>query len=338
MINIVIFIVLTSVISILFANTRLKGIIGVSTVIVIGILSSFYGVKALLGETLDILIAGPALFGNVPIRIDALSGWFILLINFTLITGALYGINYMKKYSDRKSDITMHCIAYIFVQFALLGICSIQNGFILLLLWELMALSTFILIIFEHEKSDTIKAGINYLVQSHLSIVFIMLGFLYVAYKTGNYGFDDVAAFSKLQSPLEGTALFLCFFIGFAIKAGFVPFHTWLPYAHPAAPSHVSGMRLAGRNRARRRARSPSTPTVTSRGSSPSAWFQLPELAMGVISRAAPAINLMAVGMPLRLIVGLLVIAMAIPAAPRVIARFETVAADISLRVARSFR
>jgi len=64
----------------------------------------------------------------------------------------------------------------------------------------------------------------------------------------------------------------------------------------------------------------------------------LVELAMGVISRAAPAINLMAVGMPLRLVVGLLVIAMAIPAAPRVIARFETVAADISLRVARSFR
>ena len=36
--------------------------------------------------------------------------------------------------------------------------------------------------------------------------------------------------------------LFLVFFIGFGIKAGFVPFHTWLPYAHPAAPSHVSGI------------------------------------------------------------------------------------------------
>jgi formate hydrogenlyase subunit 3/multisubunit Na+/H+ antiporter MnhD subunit len=41
---------------------------------------------------------------------------------------------------------------------------------------------------------------------------------------------------------MAGTALFLSFFIGFAIKAGFVPFHTWLPYAHPAAPSHVSGI------------------------------------------------------------------------------------------------
>jgi formate hydrogenlyase subunit 3/multisubunit Na+/H+ antiporter MnhD subunit len=69
-----------------------------------------------------------------------------------------------------------------------------------------------------------------------------MLGFIYVAYKTGNYGFDAVAEFSRHQSTLEGTALFLCFFIGFAIKAGFVPFHTWLPYAHPAAPTHVSGI------------------------------------------------------------------------------------------------
>jgi len=44
------------------------------------------------------------------------------------------------------------------------------------------------------------------------------------------------------QSSLAGTSLFLFFFIGFAIKAGFVPFHTWLPYAHPAAPTHVSGI------------------------------------------------------------------------------------------------
>jgi hydrogenase-4 component B len=118
----------------------------------------------------------------------------------------------------------------------------VQNGFILLLLWELMALSNFILIIFEHYKPETIKAGINYLVQSHVSIVFIMLGFIYVAFKTGNYTFDAIAEFSGNQSTLAGTALFLCFFVGFAIKAGFVPFHTWLPYAHPAAPTHVSGI------------------------------------------------------------------------------------------------
>ena len=44
-------------------------------------------------------------------------------------------------------------------------------------------------------------------------------------------------------SSFKPTSLiFIILFIGFGIKAGFVPFHTWLPKAHPAAPSHVSGI------------------------------------------------------------------------------------------------
>jgi hydrogenase-4 component B len=242
LITIITVIIFLAVIAILSFNTKGKGIITVLTVIVIGVITGFIAVKALLGYNFEVIFHGTNFFGQVPVRIDALSGWFILIINFTFITGAVYGFNYMAKYREMKNDITLHCIAFLLVQFALLGICSVQNGFILLLFWEMMALSNFILIIFEHHKPETLKAGINYLVQSHISIVFIMLGFIYVAYKTGNYGFDAITDFSGHQSTLAGTALFLCFFIGFAIKAGFVPFHTWLPYAHPAAPSHVSGI------------------------------------------------------------------------------------------------
>lgn len=242
MINVLIIILLSAVIAVLLVNTKTKGIITVLTVLFIALVSSFYSIKALLGDSYEVILSGTIIFGKVPIIIDSLSAWFILIINFTIITGALYGFNYMKKYSEMKNEITLHCIAFLLVHFALLGICSVQNGFIFLLLWELMALSAFILVIFEHEKPETIKAGFNYLIQSHFSIVFIMLGFIYVAFKTGSYGFDAIVDFSSKQSVLAGTALFLCFFIGFAIKSGFVPFHTWLPYAHPAAPSHVSGI------------------------------------------------------------------------------------------------
>jgi hydrogenase-4 component B len=241
-INVLIAIVLSAVIAVLSLNSKGKGIVTVSAVILVAAITSFIATKALIGNSYEIIMGGTDLFGKVTIRIDSLSAWFILTINFTIVTGALYGMNYMKMYIERKSDITLHCIAFLFVQVSLLGICSVQNGFIFLLLWELMAISVFILVIFEHEKADTIKAGINYLVQSHISIVFIMLGFIYVAFKSGNYGFDAIAEFSDRQSTLAGTALFLCFFVGFAIKAGFVPFHTWLPYAHPAAPTHVSGI------------------------------------------------------------------------------------------------
>jgi formate hydrogenlyase subunit 3/multisubunit Na+/H+ antiporter MnhD subunit len=242
LINVLIVILLVAITAILLVKTKSQGIITVSTVIVIALLSSFVSLKALFGSSYEVILEGTITFGKVPVIVDALSSWFILTINFTFITGSVYGLNYMKRYREMKSEITLHCIAFLLLYFALLGICSVQNAFIFLLLWEILALSSYIMIIFEHEKPDTLKAGINYLIQSHFSIVFIMLGFLYVAFKTGSFGFDAIISFSNQQSGMAGAALFLCFMIGFAIKAGFVPFHTWLPYAHPAAPSHISGI------------------------------------------------------------------------------------------------
>jgi hydrogenase-4 component B len=241
-INILIAILIISVIAILALDPRSKGLISVAAVLAMAILSSIISIRALAGTEYSTLLSGPVIFGNVLFRVDALSAWFILTINFTFLTGAFYGFHYMKKYMEMSGEITLHCVAFLLAHFALLGICSVQNGFIFLLLWELLALSVFILIIFEHHKPTTIRAGINYLIQSHISIVFIMLGFIYIAFKTGSYSFEAINGFTSQHSSLAGTVLFLCFFIGFAIKAGFVPFHTWLPYAHPSAPSHVSGI------------------------------------------------------------------------------------------------
>ncbi len=242
MLNIFFAIVAFVLISVLFLNIRGKGIITLSAVFVIAALSSVYAVRALSGNTFEALFRGNELFGNVLLKIDSLSAWFILIINFTMLTGSFYGFSYMKQYAGRKSDITLHCVAFILLQVSMIGICTVQNGFVFMILWELLAISVFILVIFDHGRNDTVRAGFNYLVQSHLSIVFIMLGFIYVGYKTGSYNFDAISDFSRQQSTLAGTTLFLCFFIGFALKSGFVPFHTWLPYAHPAAPSHVSAI------------------------------------------------------------------------------------------------
>jgi formate hydrogenlyase subunit 3/multisubunit Na+/H+ antiporter MnhD subunit len=242
LINIILILSLLSAVGVLFVSSRLKGIIVLSTVIITSAISGYIAVQVLLGQVFELLLSGTIPFGEVSVKIDALSAWFILTINFTIITSALYGLQYMKQYRAQKSSISLHCIAFILLHLALLSITSVQNAMVFLLFWEIMALSAFILIIFEHQKSKTLKAGINYIIQSHISIVFLMLGFIYVAYKTGSYSFDAIASFSASQPALAGTLLFLLFFVGFAIKAGFVPFHTWLPYAHPVAPSHISGL------------------------------------------------------------------------------------------------
>lgn len=241
-ITLFILIILSAIVLIPFVTVQWKGIITAATVTAIAILSSSISIHALAGESFEYLFHGSFITGTIPVRIDALSGWFILIINFTFITGAFYGLQYMKAYSAQKSNLSLHCISYILVQSSLTAICSLQNTIAFLVAWEIMALSSFILIIFEHYKRTTLNAGINFLIQSHICIMFLTLGFIWVAMRTNSYDFKAITLFSTTHSIVSGVALFLCFFFGFAIKAGFVPFHTWLPYAHPAAPSHVSGV------------------------------------------------------------------------------------------------
>ncbi|MEI6579927.1 MAG: proton-conducting transporter membrane subunit [Eubacteriales bacterium] len=148
----------------------------------------------------------------------------------------------MKKYIDQADNLALHAAAFILLFTSLIDLCLVQNSIVMLVVWELMALSSFVVIIFEHYKRATLKAGINFLIQSHICILFLTIALLWVKVKTGSFDFNAVAVFTSSQTPIEGLALFLLFFIGFAIKAGFVPFHTWLPLAHPAAPAHISGI------------------------------------------------------------------------------------------------
>ena len=225
-----------------FIDTKWKGLIAIAAVCMNTILSGYFAMNALTGSNTEFFFPGSFVTGIIPIRIDALSGWFMLIINFTFITGAIYGFHYMKAYKEQKANLSIHWIAYILAHATLIIICSIQNSLAFLIVWEIMALSSFLIIIFEHYNKGTLNAGINFLIQSHVSILFLMLPFIGVAIKMNSFDFTAITAYS-LQNPLlTNLGLFLCFFIGFAIKAGFVPFHTWLPYAHPAAPAHVSGV------------------------------------------------------------------------------------------------
>lgn len=219
-----------------------KGILTLLLLAVNAIISGYLAVQSLVGTSISYTLPGSYVTEAIPVRIDALSGWFILIINLVFLTGALYGYSYLKAYKKRSNNLTVHSIAFLLQHASIVSICGIQNSIVFLIAWEILALSSFVLIIFEHENPITIKAGINYLIQAHFSIVFLMIGFLWVINKTNSYDFQSITTYS---ASLPGTAsliLFLCFFAAFAIKAGFMPFHTWLPYAHPAAPSHISGM------------------------------------------------------------------------------------------------
>ncbi|MBP7508023.1 MAG: hypothetical protein KA807_09385 [Prolixibacteraceae bacterium] len=233
---------LISAVLISLVPSKTKGHITIAATILMSAIAIIPSVSALNGNNMQLSFNGSYLTGEVPLVLDSLSAWFIIVISITFITSSIYGAKYMEAYKERKSNLSLHWICFLFVKTGLIAITVIQNSIVFLIAWEIMAVSAFFLVIFEGEKMKTIKAGMNYLIQSHLVIIFLSIAFIWVASVTGSFSFSSISEFVKTQKPVVNLVLMLLFFIGFGFKAGFIPFHTWLPHAHPAAPSHISGM------------------------------------------------------------------------------------------------
>jgi hydrogenase-4 component B len=117
-----------------------------------------------------------------------------------------------------------------------------SNAFFFLVAWEVMALSSFCLISFEHEKEKTRNAGVLFLIMSHAGTGLLLIAFLVLASASGSLDFSSFHLLASRMPPLEQGVIFLLFLVGFGVKAGVVPLHIWLPEAHPVSPSNVSAL------------------------------------------------------------------------------------------------
>lgn len=188
------------------------------------------------------LVFMPFMGHTLNIQIDKLSAFFIIVINFTFLTGIIYAKGYLRPYYQKKSktEFALHYFNFLWLQISMLLVVMFRDALAFLVIWEIMSLSSFFLVIFESEKKETIKIGIKYLIQMHIGVVFLMLAFIWAYTQSGaEFSFDGLSVYFQTHNPFY---LFLLFFVGFGIKAGFIPLHSWLPHAHPAAPSHVSGV------------------------------------------------------------------------------------------------
>ncbi len=226
-------------VGLIIVREKYRPLIALLVILINTLLSSIPSIAALTTVTQTGVFNIPHLAGDLLIKIDSLSAWFILIINFTSITGVLYGSGYLKSYSHLKVNLELHWAFYIVFHLSMLWVCMFDSGIAFLIAWEIMSLSSLMLVIFEYQNKKTLKAGINYMVQMHLSVALLTLGFILLYLNTGSFNFEALA---QLALNNNSRWIYLLLFAGFAIKAGFIPFHTWLPHAHPAAPSHISGV------------------------------------------------------------------------------------------------
>ena len=175
-------------------------------------------------------------FAEFKIGIDYISLFFLIPLLFLTSVCSAYGIRYFKGSGAGR----MHWFSYSLLASGMVMVLLSRNAVLFIISWEIMSFSSFLLVITDYEDKKVRRAGWIYFATAHVGTAFLFTAFFLLSSCSGSFDFN---AFRLFSFPVDKMNLiFITALIGFGLKAGFIPFHIWLPLAHPAAPSHVSAL------------------------------------------------------------------------------------------------
>ena len=172
---------------------------------------------------------------------DALAGFFNLTLAILAGAVSIYSFSYLKEF-EGKRNIGFFGFLFHLLFLSLTIVFTAANAFLFLIGWEVMALVAYGLVTFYHEDRETRRAGLLYVVMAHMDAGCLLLGFALLMQVSGSAEFASFRAAGAQLSSSQQAIAFVLFFLGFSIKAGVIPFHIWLPAAHPVAPSNISAL------------------------------------------------------------------------------------------------
>ena len=169
---------------------------------------------------------------------DALSGFFHIIIAVVSFLVVIYSLSYMKRYT---AGVKFYCLLMLMIA-GMNGVVATGDLFNMYVFLEISAISSYALVAFgiEHEE---LEASFKYLVLGSVASSFILFGIALLYSITGTLNLADIGMVIDEGVP-GGMMNFIAalFIMGFGLKAALIPFHAWLPDAHPSAPAPISAM------------------------------------------------------------------------------------------------
>ncbi len=197
----------------------------------------------LAGRSLPgVILALPDPIGSVRFALDPAAAFFSGLVALGGVAGAVFGSGYLlaDHHSEGKTGAGHpFFLALLLASMSLLA--AVHHAAAFFFLWEVMTMASFFLVAFEDHQPEVVSSAVHYLVSMQLGAAFLIAAFAATSLRAGSF---DFAAFPAVLAGRHGfsAAMSFLFLTGFGMKAGLFPLHAWLPRAHPAAPSHVSGL------------------------------------------------------------------------------------------------
>jgi formate hydrogenlyase subunit 3/multisubunit Na+/H+ antiporter MnhD subunit len=176
--------------------------------------------------------------GGLAFRATPLAGTFLLLSGVVGTGISLYTAGYAPHVGGPLRQATLHSLLNLSFA-AILLLLAAANAFSFLLAWEVMVVSTYVLVTLEFDRPGRPQAAFLMLALSKIGFIAMAVGFIAVGALQSGVSFATLAH-HPVASGVLASAAFVLFLVGFGVKAGLVPWQGWLPEAHPAAPANVS--------------------------------------------------------------------------------------------------
>ena len=171
-------------------------------------------------------------------RFDPLAMFFLCLIEVVAIPTSIYSYSYFshveKTGRSVRSILVMYTVLLVSTQLLVIA----NHAILFLVFWEIMSMAAYFGIVFEREKAEVRTGGMYYFAISHL-IVFLLYAFFFLMH-AGTQSWLMSACTLTAAAGGVFYGMYALALVAFGMKAGFMPFHFWLPRAHPIAPTVIS--------------------------------------------------------------------------------------------------
>jgi len=175
---------------------------------------------------------------GIALKCDGLTRLMLVTISGVAFVAVLFSLAYMRRYTSKGFYF---CLFFLMVA-GMNGVALAGDMFNLFVFLEVAAISSYALVAFGCE-SEELEASFKYLVLGGLASTFVLFGVGILYNLTGTLNMDQIHA--QMKGLAGNPALYVAagfFVMGLGLKAAMVPFHAWLPDAHPSAPAPISAM------------------------------------------------------------------------------------------------
>ena len=177
---------------------------------------------------------------GVTLSLDPLGAVFVITTAVVGVAASCYNVGYAAHGSGTGSRAAAALLPLFITSLLLVPAAASIATF--MAAWELMALSSLLLLLTGHRRREARDAAQWYAVMTHAGAAAILVAFVLIGAHAGSQSFAAIRLAAGGVSPAIRSLAFVLALAGFASKAGAVPLHVWLPRAHPEAPSPVSAL------------------------------------------------------------------------------------------------